>query len=156
MPRGASGSPSILGSLCARRRGLSPVACFARCAIELVEAIDVDIDAIPPPVEVAPNRRADGNRGGKRQYAATGEAGRIPIVGFVLWVGPTPARDGVAMRAVTLSVLFRIAPWEDCLHAKLPESILVAVFLVSLGFAIAWGINRCLRQASPRYLMGRR
>jgi hypothetical protein len=79
-------------------------------AIELVEAIDVDIDAIPPPVEVAPNRRADGNRGGKRQYAATGEAGRIPIVGFVLWVGPTPARDGVAMRAVTLSVLFRIAP----------------------------------------------
>src|SRR6185436_11694705 len=62
-------------------------------AIELVEAIDVDIDAIAPPVEVAPNRRSNGGGGCKGQYTTAGKADRIPIVGLVLVVRPGAVDD---------------------------------------------------------------
>ena len=34
-------------------------------AIELVEAVGIDVDAIPPPVDTPPKGRADGNGPGK-------------------------------------------------------------------------------------------
>ena len=57
-------------------------------SIELVEAIDIDVDAVSPPVEITPDGRASDYGGSKGQYAAARVAGWVPIEWFILWVRP--------------------------------------------------------------------
>src|SRR5262245_32091725 len=90
----ALGNPGVaIGNVAAMPGIVTPCAVGDVGAIELVVAIDVDVGPVAPPIDVTPNRRSDGDGGCKREYAATGEAARIPIEWLIVRVGPVAIDD---------------------------------------------------------------
>ena len=57
-------------------------------AVEVVVAVDVDVDAPVPPVHAAPDRGTGQNAGPKSEYAGTHIARRIPVERFIGRIRP--------------------------------------------------------------------
>ena len=90
-----------IGNVASMPRIVTPCRIGDAGAIELIVAIDIDVDAAAPPVEAAPNRRTDGRPRRKGQDTPAGEAGGGPVEGFIAWMGPVPVNNpGVVDRDV--------------------------------------------------------